>query len=61
MIENVSKEFHEFWMTKLNNLYSECEAKFGKSAPYKKIIKKVLASILEDYKSFYDSVRVYFF
>lgn len=61
MIENVSKEFHEFWMTKLNNLYSECESKFGKSAPYKKIIKKVLASILEDYKTFYDSVRVRFF
>jgi len=46
MIENVSKEFHEFWMTKLNNLYTECEGKFGtKTAPYKKIIKKVLASI----------------
>ena len=57
LIETISKEFSETWISKLNTLRTECESRLGKSQTTKKILKTLINSVLEVYTSFFNCVK----
>lgn len=57
LVENVSREFCDNWMSKLEKLKDECENKFGPCKSKNKILKRVMTRILEVYTTFYNVVK----
>lgn len=57
LIENISKEFSDTWQSRLSNLRAECEARIGKNASTKKVLKRVIAGLMESYNVFFTCVK----
>lgn len=57
LVENVSREFCENWLSKLEKLKDDCENKFGNCKSRIKILKRVMTRILEIYTTFYNIVK----
>ena len=57
IIERISKDFNDTWISKLANLKHECEQKLGKTQATKKMLKRIINSILELYTNFFNCVK----
>lgn len=57
LIENISKEFCETWMSKLTKLRADIEKEYSEYSQVKKLLKGLMTKILDSYNSFYNIVK----
>lgn len=57
VIERISKEFNDHWVSNLGILRSECEQKLAKSPATKKIMKRLINQLMELYTGFFNCVK----
>ena len=57
LLENISREFCDTWLTKLNKLREECDNKFESSRSKSDILRKVMRRILDIYTCFFNIVK----
>lgn len=57
IIERISKEFNDTWISKLGSLKAECEQKLGKTQTTKRLLKRIINNILELYTNFFNCVK----
>ncbi len=57
LIETISKQFKDQWMTKLEKIKEECDSKFEECDCKTQILKKVMNEVLKNYTNFYNIVK----